>query len=148
MNFKEINIGELIKKRVVELDLNPERICQFFKCTESEIEEMYELECLDTGVLLKWSKLLDYDFFRIYSQHLILYSPPSAEKQDENRKSQLPQFRKSIYTKEIIDFILHQIETGEMTKNEVINQYKIPKTTLYKWISKQGRRSSTRRLIS
>ena len=27
----------------------------------------------------KWSKILEYDFFRIYTQHLILYAPPSAE---------------------------------------------------------------------
>ena len=87
----------------------------------------------------KWSKILEYDFFRIYSQHLILYAPPSANEnksKKENQKSTVPQFRKNIYTNEIIDFILDQVNTGKMTKNEVINRYRIPKTTLYKWISK------------
>ena len=109
------------------------------KCTEEEIQEMYTQGNLSTNILLKWSKLLEYDFFRIYTQHLILYSPPSSdvksEKQTRN-KTTLPQFRKNIYTKEIIDFILEQIEKKEMTKNQIMERYRIPKTTLYKWISK------------
>jgi hypothetical protein len=53
-------------------------------------------------------------------------------------KNKLPQFRKNIYTRELIDFILEKMEKGEMTKAEII-RYKIPKTTLYKWISKYSR---------
>ena len=113
------------------------RICNFFKCKEKEVTEMYQAKSLDTEILLKWSKLLEYDFFRIYTQHLILYAPPVKQEENENNeKSSLPQFRKNIYTKEIIDFILEQISNGKMTKNEVIERYRIPKTTLYKWISK------------
>ena len=54
----------------------------------------------------------------------------------KNEKTSLPRFRKNIYTKEIIDFVLEQINTKEMTKTEVMERYGIPKTTLYKWISK------------
>ena len=97
---------------------------------------MYTRENLPTDVLLKWSKLLEYDFFRMYSQHLILYAPPSANEKTERQKTTLPQFRKNIYTKEVIDFILEMIKTGEKTKTQVIEEYNIPKTTLYKWISK------------
>lgn len=136
MNFKEIHIGNLISQRVTESGIEISRICNFFKCNQEEIEKMYQAKSLDTEVLLRWSKLLEYDFFRIYSQHLILYAPPSARKEKGNKKSNLPKFRKNIYTKEVIDFIIEQIETGEMTKNEVMARYNIPKTTLYKWISK------------
>ena len=136
MNFKEIHIGNLISQRVTESGIEISRICNFFKCNQEEIEKMYQAKSLDTEVLLRWSKLLEYDFFRIYSQHLILYAPPSARKEKGNKKSNLPKFRKNIYTKEVIDFIIEQIETGEMTKNEVMARYTIPKTTLYKWISK------------
>ena len=99
---------------------------------------MYKVPSLDTELLLKWSKILDYDFFRLYTQHLILYAPLSAvdEKTKVKKKSSLPQFRKNIYTKEIINFVLEQINTKEMTKTEVMKRYGIPKTTLYKWISK------------
>ena len=137
MNFKEILLGQMIEKRITESGIELSRICNFFKCTEEEISEMYKAKNLDTDILLKWSKLLEYDFFRLYTQHLILYAPPSAQQNEkEEKKSSLPQFRKNIYTKEVIDFILDQISTGEMTKIEVIERYRIPKTTLYKWISK------------
>ena len=137
MTFKEINIGQMIEKAVTESGIEMSRICNFFKCKEKEVTEMYQAKSLDTEILLKWSKLLEYDFFRIYTQHLILYAPPVKQEENENNeKSSLPQFRKNIYTKEIIDFILEQISNGKMTKNEVIERYRIPKTTLYKWISK------------
>jgi len=137
VNFKNIHIGILINQAVTESGIEMSRICNFFKCKEKEVTEMYQAKSLDTEILLKWSKLLEYDFFRIYTQHLILYAPPVKQEENENnKKSSLPQFRKNIYTKEIIDFILEQISNGKMTKNEVIERYRIPKTTLYKWISK------------
>ena len=127
----------MIKERIAESEMETLRICNFFNCTEDEVIEMYQQENLPTDILLKWSKLLEYDFFRIYSQHLILYAPPSAKEQDsKTEKSSLPQFRKNIDTKEIITFILEQIDSGAMTKIEVMEQYKISKTTLYKWIDK------------
>ena len=134
-NFKNIHIGQMIKERIAENEMETLRICNFFNCTEDEVIEMYQQENLPTDILLKWSKLLEYDFFRLYSQHLILYAPPTA-KQENQKKISLPQFRKNLYTKEIIDFILEQISSGEMTKNQVIETYRIPKTTLYKWIEK------------
>ena len=136
MNFKEIHIGTLINQLVAERGIAISRLCNFLKCNQEEIEKMYQAKSLDTEVLLRWSKLLEYDFFRIYSQHLILYAPPSAGKEKGNKKSNLPRFRKNIYTKEVIGFILEQIKTGEMTKIQVMEEYNIPKTTLYKWISK------------
>lgn len=137
MNFKEIHIGTLINQRVTECGIEISRICNFLKCSEKEIDEMYKHKSLDTEILLRWSKLLQYDFFRIYTQHLILYSPPSREKNNSKSiNSNLPHFKKNIYTQEIIDFILERINSNEMTKLEVIEQYNIPKTTLYKWIKK------------
>ena len=136
-DFKKIHIGNIIKQSVLENKLDDFRICNFMQCTQDVINEMYEKESLDADVLLRWSKLLKYDFFRIYSQHLILYSPPSKASSEQQQKSSfLPLFRKNIYTKEVIDFILNQIDSQQMSKLEVIEQYNIPKTTLYKWIRK------------
>lgn len=75
INFKEIHLGELIKKRVDELSVDTSRICKFLKCTEDEVTEMYKAKSIDSNILLRWSKLLEYDFFRLYTQHLILYAP-------------------------------------------------------------------------
>jgi len=134
-NVKDIHIGDLLYKRVKEEKIEINRICKFLQKTENEIVEMYSRKSVDSEVLLKWSKLLEYDFFRLYSSHLILYAPPSNPIKKE-KQSQLPHFRKSLYTKEIIDYILELLETHQMTTKEIINQYRIPKSTLNKWISK------------
>ncbi|PQA95718.1 transposase [Chryseobacterium shigense] len=137
MNFKEIPIGSLIEQEVAARKIELSRICNFMQCTEQAIKEIYKATSVETENLLKWSKLLEYDFFRLYSQHLILYAPVTKSAENKtHKKTILPQFRKNIYTKEVIGFILKQIQSGEMSKFEVVERYKIPKTTLYKWISK------------
>ena len=137
-NFKSIHIGKMIENTVAESRIEISRICNYFKCSDDEIVKMYQSKSLDTEILLKWSKLLQYVFFRMYTQHLILYAPPSAneKRSKENKKQTIPEFRKNIYTKEVIDFIIEQIDTEKMTKKQIIERYNIPKTTLYKWISK------------
>lgn len=137
MNFKKIEIGKLIKIKVSELGIDMSRICNFLKVSEKDVEDMYSSESLDSMILLKWSKLLEYDLFRLYSQHLILYAPPcKMGSGSSDVTSVLPEFRKNIYTVEIIDFILSQIKSHEMTKSQVMDRYRIPKTTLYKWLAK------------
>jgi hypothetical protein len=136
-NFKNIHIGNYIYLRVKESNIDLPRICNFMKCTETEITEMYMQEDLSTHILLRWSKLLEYDFFRLYSQHLILYAPPSATIQEADT-SKLPRFRKNIYTREMIDFILELIEKQEKTKRQITDEYGIPYTTLCKWIAKHN----------
>lgn len=128
----------MIEERVTESGIEMSRLCNFFRCTEEEIKTMFSQKSMDTEILLNWSKLLEYDFFRLYSQHLILYAPQSAnDKNSENKnKSKLPTFRKNIYTREVIDFILELYNSGEKTKNQIIEEYKIPKTTFYKWLKK------------
>ncbi len=138
MNFKEIHIGKLIHQRVEEFQIEKTRITNYFNCSIDEVEKMYQKDSLDSDSLLKWCKLLEYDFFRVYTQHLILYAPPSADKEghEKPKETALPQFRKNIYTKEVIDFIVELVETGEKTKKQIIEEYRIPKTTLYKWMDK------------
>ncbi|MDW9378785.1 transposase [Chryseobacterium sp. JV558] len=139
MLFKDIHIGELIQKRVEETGFSTDRLLNFMQCSHKELAEMYKSKSLDTEVLLKWSKLLTYDFFRIYSQHLLLYAPPLSTdyyQKVKREKTKLPEFRKNIYTVEMIDFILNLLKTNEKTKQQIIEDYRIPKTTLYKWIKK------------
>lgn len=137
MNFKEMHIGELIEKRVSEIQMPKNRILDYLNCRDEDIKKMYKSKDLSTDTLLKLSKLLEYDFFRIYTQHLIFYNPLKKVQNNQSEKqSGLPRFRKNVYTKEIISFILESISSGEKTKLEIIAEYRIPKTTLYKWIEK------------
>ncbi|MDR6406047.1 MULTISPECIES: transposase [Chryseobacterium] len=136
-SFKNINAGALIKLRFLESEMEIARVCNFFNCSEEEIEKMFDSKSIDTDILLKWSKLLEYDFFRIYSQHLILFSPQSnAYSGNKEKPSNMPQFRKNIYTKEVIDFITGLITSGEKNIGQVVEKYSIPKTTLHRWIVK------------
>jgi hypothetical protein len=141
MTLKDIHIGKCLKQKVDDLEMPLDRICKFLNCDDREIEKMYHTESIDTFLLLRWSKLLEYDFFRLYTGHLILYAPPSAvlpkTKQSKSQNT-LPSFRKNIYTQEVIDFIVEKINTNQMTINEIITKYNIPKTTLYKWLRKNN----------
>lgn len=134
-NLKNIHIGDLLYRRVKEEEIEITRICKFLQKTEKEITDMYSQKSVEADVLLKWCKLLEYDFFRLYSNHLILYAPSCSSNKNE-KQSQLPQFRKHLYTKEIIDFMLELLQNKQMTPSEIMNQYRIPKSTLNKWISK------------
>lgn len=136
MLYKEIHIGKFIKERVDENEITTERICKFLGKDEVAVEMMYNSKSMDTELLLRWSKLLEYDFFRLYSSHLILYAPPSAINKNQQKSEKTPYFRKNIYTQEIKDFIMKRIISGEMTQNEVIKEYSIPKSTLHRWLQK------------
>lgn len=137
-NFKNIHIGSLIQQKVTENNIQTDRICGFLKCTEPEIFSMYQSNSIDSETLLKWCKLLEYDFFRLYSQHLILYAPSAwgTSSLTATKVSKLPHFRKNLYTREVIDFILEMIASGQKSKKQIMEEYRIPKTTLYKWIAK------------
>ena len=81
------------------------------KCEDGMIA-MYKSKSIDVNILLKWSKLLDYGFFRIYTTSHPFCSSRIGYKQNPQKNTELPQFRKNIYTIEIIEFVL------EMIKNE------------------------------
>lgn len=136
MNIKNIHIGNLVRSKVEEHQISIERICRFFGQTEEDIEKMYHTKSMDTDILLKWCKLLKFDFFRFYTGHLILYSPQSRVDNEFRQKENTLVFRKSIYTQEVKDFILEKIKAGTMTVSDVVGRYRIPKTTLYKWMKK------------
>ncbi|CAA7392620.1 hypothetical protein CHRY9393_03345 [Chryseobacterium fistulae] len=139
-NFKEIHMGSLIERKVQENGVSLSFLCKTFNCSEKEITQMYTSETLDTEILLSWSKLLEYDFFRIYSEHLILYSPQTRVNIKDSGKVSLKkkngEFRKNIYTRGMIEFILESLKKGEKQYKEVLDEYGIPKSTLHKWIEK------------
>lgn len=139
--YKDIHIGQLIFQLVTEKGIDDDRIVKFLKVPKSKIIEMYQSKDLGTEMLLLWSKLLEYDFFRIYSQHLLLYAPPASlnYKKKDSVTTSLPQFRKNVYTTEIINFIVELYQNKEMTQKEIMDKYNIPKTTLYKWIKKHNK---------
>ena len=136
LDLKNIHIGSLIKMRIEERNMNVLRICKFLKCTEEELISILSKKSLDSEIILKLSTLLEYDFFRLYSQYLILYAPQTISTNNPEKKTALPQYRKNIYTKEMVDFILEQIGNGSKTQIQIVQEYRIPRSTLYKWVNK------------
>ena len=82
-----------------------------------------------------FGKLLKYDFFRIYSQHLILYAPQYTSKKDKP-KSVLPVLKKNVYTQEVILYLVELVESGKKTGRQIQKEYNIPATTILRWINK------------
>jgi hypothetical protein len=142
-NFKNIHIGKLIGCCMQESGTDIERAAAFLKVSPEEVEAMYTCKSLDCDVLLRWSKLLEYDFFRVYSQHLILYSPQhiSQGKQKKDAGSTLPVFKKNIYTEEVILYLIGLVKSGAMTHRQIKERYNIPVTTILRWINKYGNSS-------
>lgn len=142
INFKHIHIGNQIKKISELQNITLERACKFHKCNPTDIEEMYDSSSLDSDVLLKWSKLLKYNVFMFYHTHLQIYSPSSATTKIQNNESTKTQskneiyFRKNLYSPELIQWLLAKIEEKELSVNDIIEKYNIPKTTIYRWKKK------------
>lgn len=145
-NFKKIHIGQLIAKRMEECAISLERAARFINVSEEEIEKMYTLSSLDSYILLRWSKLLKYDFFRVYTQHLILYAPQyPLRKKDKNvqeAKSELPILKKNIYTYEIISYLVELVESGKKTTKQLQEEYNIPSTTVFRWVNKARKKKN------
>ena len=138
--YKDIHIGARIKHIAELKNLSISRACVFLNCSVLDIEQMYAQESLDSKILLKWCKLLDYNFFMFYHSHLQLYSPKSASTRIsetiERKQSEDYYFRKNLYSPELIHWILCKWESGTLTAAQIIKQYHIPRTTLYRWKKK------------
>ncbi|WP_404986224.1 transposase [Chryseobacterium sp. M5] len=133
VDYKNVHIGNAIKIRVNELDI---KLCDIIKeIPYSNLEELYQEKDLDAELLLTLSKLLNFDFFRIYTQHLILYSPSHAKATNKPNTYQ-PLYNRNLYTKEIIDFILELHSKGVKSNVQIQEDYNIPRSTLQKWITK------------
>lgn len=139
-NFKNIHIGTYIKQRVDEKNISLQRICKFFQTNEQNILKIYQQKSVDTDLLLRWCKLLEYDFFRLYVTHLLLYDGISHTKNNKTirENGEKIHFRKNIYSKEIRDFITELVITNQKTISQIILEYNIPKTTIYQWLRKRN----------
>lgn len=137
--YKKIHIGKLIGQRMTEMGINTEKMAGKLGIETDSFDKILESEEIPVGQMMKISKILEYDFFRLYSMHILLYAPPRMGlnpgrcNKGITPDTHLPGFRKNAYTIEIIKFILDKIKTGEMTVPEIITKYNIPKTTIYRW---------------
>jgi hypothetical protein len=71
-NIEIIHIGNQIKKRVLEKDINIKELMMCFRCSNQKIVLMLNSSNMKTDLLMKWSLKLDYDFFNFYTHEFLL----------------------------------------------------------------------------
>lgn len=133
-NFKKIHIGYVLKSIVYERKLEEEDVLKYFKITKETLDEIYNTHNVTLDELLKWSKFLRFDLFRIFSMHLMLHHGISITKSKKKDGNAGISIRKNVYTQEIKVFVVSQIRNEEISVPDAIKKYSIPKTTLYKWL--------------
>lgn len=134
-NFKKIHIGYVLKSIVHERNITEEEILKYFKISKETLDEIYNTKNVKLDELLKWSKFLRFDLFRLFSMHLMLHHGISITKSMKTADGNAGiSIRKNVYTQEIKVFVVNQIRNEEISVADAIKKYSIPKTTLYKWL--------------
>lgn len=63
-------IGQLIKTRLMERGMTVSHLARLLSCERSNLYRLFEKDSIDTRLLLRISRALDYDFFQLYSKEL------------------------------------------------------------------------------
>lgn len=58
-----IHIGELIKARLAQVERSPGWLAKKINCDRTNIYKIFQRPSIDTELLARISKALDYDFF-------------------------------------------------------------------------------------
>ncbi|MBQ7421170.1 MAG: XRE family transcriptional regulator [Prevotella sp.] len=65
-----VHIGECIRKKVEDQAKTSVWLARELCCHRTNVYKIYSKKTIDTGVLLRISKILHYDFFQLYSEEL------------------------------------------------------------------------------
>lgn len=67
---EKIHIGKLIKDRFSKSELSIDEFADLIGCNRDNAYNIFRRERLHTDQLLKISKILKFDFFRVYSEYI------------------------------------------------------------------------------
>ena len=141
--YRNIHIGKYIKLRMTEIGMDQGTLAGKLRQSPEQLQGIFSSGDITCHQLLKISRILSYDFFRIYSMNIILYSPPNmgfAIKPEKGQRkgngTRMPNFIKNTYTPQVISYIVSLYRSGELSAAEMTQKYRIPKTTLYRWLKK------------
>jgi hypothetical protein len=133
-NLRDIHIGNLLQECVNNEGIKSNDLIRKMKISKHKLMATFASKSIETEDLLKWSKFFNIDFFRLYSGHLILHHGISGIAPKKTEKTTKIHIRKNVYTLEIKQFVLSQIESNELSITDAISKYNIPKSTIYKWV--------------
>lgn len=69
---KPLHIGRCIKSVLEERGKSTVWLAQQLGCHRTNLYNIYEKATIDSGVLYRVSKILEYDFFKLYSDRMRL----------------------------------------------------------------------------
>lgn len=67
---EKLHIGKLIQAKVEEENLSIVRFAQLLNCSRTNVYKIFERPSIDTNLLERISRILEYDFFHDISQNL------------------------------------------------------------------------------
>ncbi len=62
-----IHIGHLIRQELIRQERSPSWLARKINCERTNIYDIFERVSINTDLLAKISRVLDYDFFALYS---------------------------------------------------------------------------------
>lgn len=86
--ISKLHIGKIISELMIEKNISHKDIAKQLDVPEPILSLMLKNDDLGCNILFKLSKILDYDFFRHYSNHLI-YPDYSKNGFDKNVKKEV-----------------------------------------------------------
>jgi hypothetical protein len=69
-NKENVHIGSWIEKKVSESPLSVAQFANLIPCKSGNVYKIFGKEWVNPGLLMKISKVLEFDFFSLYSQNL------------------------------------------------------------------------------
>ena len=66
-----MHIGKLIREKVKEQNKTSVWLAQQMSYSRTNIYKLYDKKSIDTDVLFRISAILDFDFFSLYSEHML-----------------------------------------------------------------------------
>ena len=67
-NFKQMHIGSCIKEQLLMQGKTTVWLADQLGCHRTNLYNIYEKSTIDTGVLMRISRILNYNFFELYSE--------------------------------------------------------------------------------
>ena len=65
-----MHIGKLIREQVEKQDKTVVWLAEQLACSRTNIYKIYERSSIDTGLLLRISLILNYDFLRLFTEKM------------------------------------------------------------------------------
>ena len=103
-----LHIGKKIRQIVTDQKMPVQNFAQAIARSRTVVYDIFERETIDTGLLLKISEVLGYDFFRLYSPRVVVNttSSESATEIEVRLKERIASLEKEVsYLTEINELL-------------------------------------------